>query len=78
MITWKAGAQQEDGHKMILGAYLDSVEAFRLTPDELKLLPKDARLKVEAMQSKYLITVESAMLKMTIDEDGQLLRTEKK
>lgn len=76
-LLWAMFYEQERQMKET-GAYLDSVEAFRLTPDELKLLPKDARLKVEAMQSKYLITVESAMLKMTIDEDGQLLRTEKK
>ena len=76
-LLWAMFYEQERQMKET-GAYLDSVETFRLTPDELKLLPKDARLKVEAMQSKYLITVESAMLKMTIDEDGQLLRTEKK
>lgn len=59
------------------GRYFDTVEDFHLTAEELALLPQGAHLKVEAITSKYLITVDSKNLKMTIDEDGQILRTEK-
>ena len=68
-------AQEEQKGKT--GEYFGRVEDFRLTPAELALLPKDAHLSVESMSQKYLITVDSKQLRMTIDEDGQILRTEK-
>ena len=68
-------AQEEQKGKT--GEYFGRVEDFRLTPAELALLPKDAHLSVESMSQKYLITVDSKHLRMTIDEGGQILRTEK-
>lgn len=60
------------------GKYLNSVKAFKLTKDEMALLPKGSTLKVEALSKKYLITVHTPDgLTMTIDEDGQILRNQK-
>lgn len=68
-------AQEEQRGKT--GEYFGTVEDFGLTPAELALLPKDAHLSVEAISQKFLITVDCRRFKMTIDEDGQILRTEK-
>ena len=65
--------QMEKNHK-----YLNSVKAFKLTKDEMALLPAGSKITVETMAKKYLITVVTpAGLTMTIDEDGQILRNQK-
>lgn len=59
------------------GKYLDSEKAFGLTAEEKALLPEGSTLKVETMAKKYLITAETPAWIVTIDEDGQILRTQK-
>ena len=48
-----------------------------LTADELALLPEGAHLKVETLSSRYLITVETGSLKISIDEEGRIWKTDK-
>ena len=59
------------------GRFLDNLEAFHLTADELALLPEGAHLKVETLSSRYLITVETGSLKISIDEEGRIWKTDK-
>ena len=59
------------------GKYLSKVSDFGLTKQEKALLPEGSDLKVETMAKKYLITAETPAWTVTIDEDGQILRTQK-
>lgn len=72
-LLWAMFYAQEEAMSKT-GSYLDNIEDFHLTKEELGLLPKDAHLRLETISKKYLITVESPSLTMTIDEDGQILR----
>ena len=68
-------AQEEQLRKR--GRYLNSLEDFRLTADELAILPQGAHLKLEKLSSRYLITVEAGRLTMSIDEEGRIWKAEK-
>lgn len=75
-LLWAMFYEQE-AVKAETGKYLDSEAAFNLTSEERDLLPSGSTLTVETMTGKYLITAETPKYVITIDEDGQILRTEK-
>lgn len=75
-LLWAMFYAQEE-HMRQSGRFLDNLEAFHLTADELALLPEGAHLKVETLSSRYLITVETGSLKISIDEEGRIWKTDK-
>lgn len=73
-LLWAMFYEQEK-QKADNGKYITKVSDFGLTADEKALLPEGSNLTMETMSGKYLITAETPAWTVTIDEDGQILRS---